>query len=104
MNFASPDNLAITGPLEQFGHMVRSKTFRALTTPDRVLVGQTKFIDGKARVLVTLVEGRKLSCFVWVLSKQEQPPFEDCWMTDGVFPVRFGEQIEEGSDRPNDVI
>ena len=87
MTFASPSNRSVTGPLERFGRMVRAKPFDVFADPDRVLIGKTKLVDGKARVLVTVVAGKKLSLFVWVLSKQTDAPYENCWMTDAVFPV-----------------
>jgi len=103
MTFASPGNRLVTGPLERFGRMVRSKPFSLFASSDRVQIGEPRLIDGKARVLVTLVNGRKLMSFVWVLSKQDEAPYEGCWMTDGVFPLEF----DNGEDTPeptNDVI
>jgi len=104
MNFASPDNVAGTGPLDRFGRMVRSAEFSMLGDHDEVLIGQTIFLDGRARVLVTLVKEQELHSFVWVLSRQEKAPFERCWMTDGVFPVRFGERIQDEAKQSDDVI
>ncbi|MCA9189163.1 MAG: hypothetical protein R3E01_31260 [Pirellulaceae bacterium] len=98
MTFASPDNVAVTGPIERFGRMVRSEPYVFLTSPDRILIGHPRFAEGRARVLVTLVKDRQFHFFVWVLSKQTLAPFEDCWMTDGVFPVRsYNDQ--DGSNR-----
>jgi len=89
--FASPDNRAATGTAEQFARVVRNERFRILTSPERVLVGKPTFDErNNARVLVTLIDGKKLKSFVWVLSKQTESPYADCWMTDGVFPLVSG--------------
>ena len=98
MMFASPLNRSVNGPLERFGRMVRTRPFDVLSHPDRVLIGKTKYVDGKARVLVTLVVDTELSSFVWVLSKQAEPPFENCWMTDAVFPLTFDNADADGSE------
>lgn len=99
--FASPDNRAATGTAEQFARIVRNEKFRMLTSPERVLVGKPTFENNNARVLVTLVDGKKLKSFVWVLSKQAKAPYADCWMTDGVFPLgagSFGETPTQSVD------
>lgn len=90
MHFASPDNRAVTGPLERFGKMVRNHEFRCLSAPDRFLIGSSHIVKGNARVLVTLINTQQFSSFVWVLSKQTAPPYEGCWMTDAVFPLHHG--------------
>lgn len=98
MTFASPGNRLVTGPLERFARIVRSKPFSLLASSDRLLIGEPRLIEGKARVLVTSVKSRKLTSFVWVLTKQDEAPFEGCWMTDGVFPMEYGH--DEGAAGP----
>ena len=87
MHFASPDNRAVTGPLQRFAEMVRNQKFQALSNPDRFLVGSAEMVQGNARVLVTLMDDRQLHSYVWVLSKQDAAPYENCWMTDAVIPL-----------------
>lgn len=87
MAFASPDNLAVTGPMERFGRMVRTEKFRALAAPEQILIGKATIVENNARVLVTLLKDRKVWSYIWVLSKQRESPHEACWMTDGVFPL-----------------
>jgi len=88
MSFASPQNRAVTGPLEKFGRMVRRPPFDILSNPEATLIGKPTFVDGVARVLVTVSDGPQIRSFVWVLSRQSQPPFQGCWMTDAVFPLQ----------------
>lgn len=87
MCFASPDNLVVTGPLEKFARIVRGEKFAALSDFDAYLIGDSIFKDENARVLVTVLADDQIHAFVWVLAKQTMQPYENCWMTDGVFPV-----------------
>ena len=87
MHFASPDNRAVTGPLERFGAMLRNQKFRPLSRPDQLLIGSSNIVQGKARVVVTLIVNKQLSSFVWVLSKQDAAPYQECWMTEAVIPI-----------------
>lgn len=85
--FASPENFAVTGPLDNFAKIVRGGKFRVFASPDIVAVGDPVFVGENARVLVTVLAGRQTSAFVWVLAKQTSPPLNGCWMTDGVFSM-----------------
>jgi hypothetical protein len=85
--FASPANRAITGPLDRFGKMVRQGAFQCMASPQVVLVGRPQKTDRIARVLVTLVDDEdRLHAFTFVLGRQQQSPFKDCWMTEAVLP------------------
>lgn len=97
MNFASPDNLAITGPLEKFAIIIRSAKFTCLSAPDLVTVGEPIYRNGHARVLVSVLSGGQISAFAWVLEKQKDGQHQNCWMTDGVFA------IDPSSENPNEV-
>ena len=99
--FASPGNRTVTGPLERFGRIVRSEEFAPLQNPDRTIIGKPT-VDGEiTRILVSVVAERKLRSYVWLLSKQTQPPFENCWMTDSVFAV---ESSNDERPRPLDEV
>ena len=88
-SFASPENFAVTGPLDRFARMLADSQFLVLSSPDTVVVGDAVFHGENARVLVTALAGDQTRAFVWVLAKQRQPgPLNGCWMTDGVFPMR----------------
>jgi hypothetical protein len=85
--FASPANRAITGPLDRFGKMVRQGAFQCMATPRTMLVGRPQQTDRIARVLVTLVDDEdRLHAFTFVLGRQQEAPFKDCWMTEAVLP------------------
>lgn len=112
--FTSPENRAITGPLERFDAMVRAEPFALLVghRVAEVLVQGAgggavdgRAVDGRAVdggpvdaeglpttwgavVRVHAPDGRA-GAFLWTLSRQpadaEQHP--GCWMTDGVQPL-----------------
>lgn len=86
--FASPANLAITGTLDAFAELVRTPPYDVMTTARAWLVGEPQ-IDGRsARVLVTLIDpAGRLRSFVFLLERQTEPPYTDCWMTDSVLQM-----------------
>ena len=93
-SFASPENFAVTGPLEKFARMLDGPKFLVLSSPDLVVVGDAIFRDDKARVLVTVLEGEVTRAFVWVLAKQGKAGLlHDCWLTEGVFPLRANDRL-----------
>jgi len=82
---ASPGNRVVTGPLERFGQMVRSEPYQCMTRPRAVLIGRAQHGDDVARLLVTIIdEQHRVRAFAFVLSKQKEKPFENCWMTEAV--------------------
>jgi len=91
--FASPANRAVTGPLERFGRIVRQGPYGALTNPRAVLVGRPERHDRYARLLVSVIDSQaRVQAFAFVLSRQQDPPFADCWMTEAVFPALSSEE------------
>lgn len=97
MCFASPENLLATGPVEKFSRIVRGPQFEALAAPDAISVGGPTFQDSNARVMVTVLNGQRIHAYIWVLAKQTAPPYVDCWMTEGVFP------LAEQPNSPNEI-
>jgi hypothetical protein len=100
--FASPGNRAVTGPLDRFGQMVRQGPFACLGQPRATLVGEPQ-VDGRlAKLLVTVVDQQQMvHVFTFILFKQLDPPFKDCWMTEGVYPFgQLGDQPEPAQPQP----
>ena len=87
-NFASPGNKASTGPLPRFIRMVKNPVYRPLLNHRSHTREAIEIFDDIARQRVTVVDtgGRRI-VYVFVLSKQAEPPCEDCWMTDSVMRV-----------------
>jgi hypothetical protein len=86
--FASPANRAVTGPLENFGRVVRQAPFLPLASPRAVLIGRPQYDDRIARLLVTVIDDQsQVQAFAFFLTRQREAPFTDCWMTEAVFPA-----------------
>jgi hypothetical protein len=83
--FASPDNRSFIGHVERFIELVKNPLYRPLIGFQRATIGGVLILGGHAQVQVDLVDGRgEPARYVWSLSRQEDAPYEDCWMTDGV--------------------
>lgn len=83
--FASPANKRVTGPLPRFARMLKSPPYDRLLNHTSVDYGPVRIIDDKAYqpIVVTDTEGQKVG-FLWILSRQPDGQFKDCWMTDAV--------------------
>jgi hypothetical protein len=85
--FASPANRAVTGPLDRFGEIVRQGPYQCMARPQAMLIGRPQLDQRIARVLVTIIDQNARVCaFTFVLTRQKEAPFEDCWMTEAVLP------------------
>jgi len=82
--FASPANKQQTGPLSRFTEMIKRDPYRLLLDYDRVLYEPIEVVESVARQRVTLFGPRESLTFVFLLSKQPNGPWKDCWMTDAV--------------------
>jgi len=87
-NFASPANRRMTGPLPRFIQMLKNPLYTIMLNFDRYETGKIEREGDKAQQRVTLIdaEGNK-AIFLWLLSKQSQAPYENCWMTDSVHRI-----------------
>jgi hypothetical protein len=82
---ASPANRTETGPLRRFGEMVRNPPFDAMTSPLAILVGRPQREGNVAKLLVTIIDDEhNVRVFAFILSRQREEPFINCWMTDAV--------------------
>jgi hypothetical protein len=86
--FASPANRAVTGPLDRFTAMVQNPIYSPLVSQTSALVGRPVIRDGQATVFVTVLDdSRTTRGYRFFLSKQTDPEFLECWMTDAVIPL-----------------
>lgn len=87
-NFASPSNRRMTGPLPRFIQMLKNPLYTIMLDFDRYETGKIEREGDNAQQRVTLIdaEGKK-AIFLWLLSKQKQAPYENCWMTDSVHRI-----------------
>ena len=83
--FASPANRVQTGPLQRFALMIKNPAYRVMLEFKTAKRGRLE-IDGdhaKQRVVIVGRDGSQVT-YVFLLSKQSDGPFANCWMTDGV--------------------
>jgi hypothetical protein len=94
--FASPSNKTATGPLEKFARIVKSPVYSSmLNNVSSSIVGSD--VEGyKAKIAVKVLAptGRQVT-YVFVLSKQSEGEFNNCWMTDAVMPLDEGEDSSD---------
>ncbi len=86
--FASPDNKRYTGPLARFIDMVRSAPYDRLLNHLSAQYGPVALSANEAHQMVIIVDaaGEEVG-YIWVLSRQSEGAFKDCWMTDAVIPA-----------------
>ena len=86
--FASPSNRLVTGPLSHFSEIVHSPGYSALLGSQgsdvRGVIVQGS--EAKVYVSVTSASGLQLN-FLFLLSRQSQGDYRDCWMTDSVLKL-----------------
>jgi hypothetical protein len=95
--FASPSNKQVTGPLENFVQIVKGPAYSPLLNCRSSAIVGSELKDDQAKIVVKIVavDGRQLN-YVFILSKQSEGEFRDCWMTDGVAPLK---EAEDGADQ-----
>ena len=86
--FASPSNQKITGPLDRFIKMVKSPMYAPMVNCKSIELGDTHQVGSDAQQLVhvTTADGQD-AFFIFILQKQEDGDFQNCWMTNGVVRV-----------------
>lgn len=103
-SFASPSNRQLTGPFERFAEMVTTEPYRQLGRCQEFKVGSAVTDGATATVLVSALgeDGQSLA-FMFVLSKQQEAPYRDIWMTDGVLPLLYPQsQTGQSEWRPDE--
>ena len=83
--FASPANRLETGPLQRFASMIKNPAYRVMLGFRSATKGRLE-LDGnhaQQRVVIVGRDGSQVT-YVFLLSKQSDGPYANCWMTDGV--------------------
>jgi hypothetical protein len=87
--FASPQNQSKTGPLPKFTAMVKSDTYGVLINHKHAEYGPLRADDQTAQQLVRITAANgSQAMFLFILSKQTDGTYKNCWMTDGVVRIR----------------
>ena len=86
--FASPQNKRFTGPLSRFIQMVRSAPYDRLLNHSSARYSPMAISADEAHqiVIITDMEGEEIP-YHWVLRRQSEGEFKDCWMTSAVIPA-----------------
>lgn len=99
--FSSPSNRELTGPIQKFRQVVRSETYRDLLNFQSCKLSKLVIDeDGVAKQIVEVVnkKGEKVQ-YLFILSKQKDAPYTNCWMTEGVIRLGGEEKKEpKGTD------
>jgi len=87
--FASPSNRQATGPLEHFTQVLKGPAYSPMLNKRSSSIVESEVKDNQATVVVKIVaiNGAKIT-YVFVLSKQGEGDYKNCWMTDGVAPLK----------------
>jgi len=94
--FASPGNKAAVGPLDHFSGVVHGPQYSSLINAAESSVAKVVIQDNQARVLARVVSaGGSEVYYVFILSKQTEGDYINCWMTDGVVPLNESEESEK---------
>ena len=91
--FASPANRANTGPLSRFIAMIEEGPYALMLGFREAAYGPVETQTGRARQRVTLTGTRESVTYWFYLSRQSEPPYADCWMTDAVYMERAAGQV-----------
>ena len=99
--FASPSNRANTGPLARFIAMIEHGPYALMLDFRDADYGAVEIVADQARQRVTLTGTRASMTYWFLLSRQSQPPYVDCWMTDAVYieqsPGRVAQAVVDGA-------
>lgn len=99
--FSSPRNAEVTGPVARFVQMMRENFGDLLG--HRAARQLPAFVDGPRAKIAIEVQSRdgSLHHYGFLLSRQDGPPCDGCWMADAV--VNLDESPDEGPGRDGDV-
>ena len=86
--FASPANKQVTGPLTRFTTMVHATPYDRLLNHQHASYEPLALAGDTAHQLVNITDslGEEIA-YHWVLVRQSQGEYKDCWMTDSVIPT-----------------
>jgi len=83
--FASPANQMAVGPVEKFIEMHKSPLYSPMIGFTQAHIERVERSGDTARTRAHLLhpEGFVIA-YLFALSRQQKPPYDGCWMTDGV--------------------
>jgi Domain of unknown function (DUF4864) len=83
--FTSPGNKTYTGPLSRFKQIVRNPAFSVLLNHHNAEYDNVHISGDLAQQRVTISgKNGQTVIYTFILSRQHDNKYNDCWMTDGV--------------------
>ncbi len=84
--FASPDNRAVTGPLERFIGLMQSPAYRPMLQPASTEVRESVLLEENTAAVPVVIDDQENQRFFYVfyLRRQVSGDFEGYWMTEAV--------------------
>ena len=101
--FASPENQRQTGPLEKFTRMVKGPEYGLMVNHRSSQVSEVEIdpVSGEAKQLVKITAASgEVALYVFILSRQTDGAFKDCWMTDGVIRIHPQDLMPPAAPEP----
>ena len=92
--FASPTNLAITGPFQRFAAMIRSSYDHLLEHRRAVQLDPMTFEEQSSVFVEVTGKFGKVVTYVWILDRQQSGPYEGCWLTSAVHVTTAPDAVE----------
>jgi len=83
--FASPANKSVTGPLDRFARLFEAPQYNPMLKHSGARVQELSNNGVQAELVAGIVDrSGQLRWYKFVLSKQSEAPYINCWMTDAV--------------------
>lgn len=88
--FASPGNHGETGSLSHFRDVIHAE-YQPMIDSRKIILGATRVEDGHALQPVNVIASDGLAySYLFILSRQHDAPYRNCWMTDSVLQQDSG--------------
>ncbi len=86
--FASPANRKMTGPVTRFAKLFDSPQYLPMLNNQGTDIKLVRNDGSTAELIAGVVDpGGELYWYRFLLSRQSESPYENCWMTDAVMAV-----------------
>ncbi len=82
--FSTPENQAQTGPFRRFAELVRTAYPEMLNHRAAILATTVVRGDHALQGVDLIDRAGSVHHYLYILSRQRQPPYKDCWLTDRV--------------------
>ena len=92
--FASPSNLALTGPFPKFASMIHASYDHLLGHRRAVQLKPMTFEDQTSIFVEVTGKLGRVETYVWILQRQPSGPYAGCWLTSSVHVASAPDAVE----------